>query len=108
MRRKSARYLSAALSIGEPLEFGKVVVRFWLPGRALVMSQSCGICGHGVRRNVTRTRAHTVSKPGKRIPHIEMKALETIINRNYISSFSAYRAVNTICLTYKKHLIIKV
>jgi hypothetical protein len=84
MRRKSAKSLTAALSVGETLEFSKVAVSFWLPGRVVVMIQSYGICGHGVRRNVIRTRAQTLSKQRKRIPHIEIKTIETVINPNYI------------------------
>ena len=84
MRRKSAKSLSAAVSVGETLELGKVAVRFWFPGRAVVKIHSYGICGHGSRQNVVRNWANTVSKPRKRNPHIEMKPLETINNPNYI------------------------
>jgi aspartate aminotransferase-like enzyme len=84
MRRKSAKSLSAVLSAEETLGLSKVAVSFWVPGREVVMIHSYGMYGHGVSRNVVRTRAHTVSKPRKRIPHIEMKPLETITNPNYI------------------------
>lgn len=55
MRRKSAKSLSAARSVGETLELGEVAVSFWLPGRAVVIIQSYGICGHGSCRNFVST-----------------------------------------------------